>query len=352
LAVRHPEFGVALLGLRYYLYHARSVRPVVEPDAHEYHRNFSGPTLVDALAEVFQVDDFHTTLAAAYFVDETLIGPKWIKELARLEKSLSTEPGLNIIACARKDEPGVTKSAQKQLDKYKDPKPLTIHQFEALFGFGTRAIDSHQTTSFFNSVRAPSLLDVAGLREAVAGRRVILAGSRLEPSDYSSAEAVERLGPAGPEQRHWKAFDVGVFRFESSITAAELRRLLECVQDCGIVYLEVAEIADLTDDDRTTWLSPYVILNERGGRGLNLCVSRCLQGPLDFYSALDAAFVRESDPAKLYTKKYLRMREKMNIRMGSYLRVHSYWQLFNLGRTLSNRLWVTRPAASARPAAA
>ncbi len=128
-AYRHPEAAFAHLCLRHYLYCSLNARFVLEPEAPDYHRDFSFDELVDELGNQLEVFHFETDLRLGYFYD-MLRDERQMEALSTLEDSIHEQPGLNVVVAARKGGTlGATVEVLKQVSHLREPKPLRPEHF-------------------------------------------------------------------------------------------------------------------------------------------------------------------------------------------------------------------------------
>lgn len=114
-ASRYPVTSFAHLVLKHLLHISHRSVGIVEPEAHEFHIDFSHDSLVDVLAKEFQVVDLQFGQRVSYFYD--MLMDRGVRDLlTELEDQLSEVPGLNVLVACRAAEPGVADHVRRTLE--------------------------------------------------------------------------------------------------------------------------------------------------------------------------------------------------------------------------------------------
>lgn len=352
-AARHPELAFAHLCLRHHLYSSLGRRPVAEPEAHDYHHDFTLSSLAAALADHFHVYGVHTDLRVSYFY-EMLDSRAQFARVEPLEETLANQPGLNIVVVARKAEaPGITVAAQGLIERFTKPAPVDLGHFRATLQSALAVCDEFP-------LELPELLsggDEQGweaLAGALARARRIAVVADVPEELTALAGAVSRAAGIvdGTQARvraltslevgrdHRGTFDVCIARLRGLIPAAALRRIVESVADYGFAYCETRRGGNPTDAaEDLKWLAGVPVIAHAtldGGRSA-ACISPSLYTAFDALKALlvalDVKEQRESGSAPVEQEQLRREIAERVARLGDS-RIYSHLHALAQNRSL------------------
>lgn len=134
------SISFAHICLRHMLFMRLGKEAIIEPESHDFHRDFDYYNFVEILGEHFKVNELKFGQSISYFYD-MLTDSACAPYLQSLEDSLSKFPGLNMITIARKEkECGVSDKVKKQQESYEqcltNPSAAVINNhIQAVFEF-------------------------------------------------------------------------------------------------------------------------------------------------------------------------------------------------------------------------
>ncbi|MFL5244656.1 MAG: class I SAM-dependent methyltransferase [Gemmataceae bacterium] len=309
---RQPQLAYAHLCMRHFLFHARGIKPIIEPEAHKYHKSFTFGGLVEEMGRYSYVERFHTDLMVSYFYDEVMTDAADTARLARLDDTLTGQPGLNVVVVARKcDRIGIDQAVEKAVDRTKQLNAVARNHFEALLEFAEELFERHPTdfspdVSVIEGSQSDCLVKAAG-----KGQRVLLASDDKGLGQKLVGQLHKRLAQdqapekhAGPRIALWggkmngqdlgKSYDVGLVVVRKTMTAEELRQIINSVCDYGLVLLELlpgATVSPILSAESQYFATlPVPACAEKApGFRLRALVSKLRHTQRDFYKALSVA---------------------------------------------------------------
>lgn len=323
-AARQPELAFAHLCMRHYLFYGQGIAPIVEPEAHEYHRSFTFTGLVNEVSPHLQVEAFHTDMMVSYFYDEIFSNSSHCQQLADMDATLTGQPGLNVIVVARKGPAaGVAPEVAEYLRTITPIGPVSFEHYSALAAFAGQMFAQHRGDFYAGLTQARPLHRGSLAPLLRPGRSVLVAGDharslRLVLEEVQTLAQPNGMGPdaftlatmdqLGEPLR--KRFDIGVLVVQKPMPAVEFVRLIDCVRDYGLIYLELgsdARIHGMQNRERG-YLQTLPLLNTSppgpDGR-VRACLSRYLYSNWDFYQALSVALEIEMKRASASEKARL-----------------------------------------------
>ncbi|MCC7410760.1 MAG: methyltransferase domain-containing protein [Gammaproteobacteria bacterium] len=316
-AARHGETAFAHLCLRHHLYAALGRRPIAEPEAHDYHHDFDLPALAGAVGTFLRVENVHTDLRVGYFY-ELLASDEEFAVIDALEQTLGNQPGLNIVVVARKEpETGVATAAQVRIDGLVAPAGVEIAHFRVLADTLRTMADTCPGAltvglERFHAGGWTALLEAGGGRD-----RVAVIGTSERVVDLSAVR-IERLlaecGVAGTARLARRVigaadgscrggFDLCIAVVDGELRARDLRAVVDCVADYGLLVVEVAPGTTVTGaaDELASLRAVPVLAEQRAtDGGATVCVSPSAYTLLDAVKALQVAVDVESQRGAEY----------------------------------------------------
>jgi ubiquinone/menaquinone biosynthesis C-methylase UbiE len=311
-SARQPQLAYAHLCLRHYLFHALGTNPIVEPEAHKYHKSFTFDGFVEEMAKDAYVERMHTDLMVSYFYDEVITNPGDAERLSRLDHTLAGQPGLNVVVVARKcDRKGVDPSVQKAVGRMKPLNLVGQDHYRALAEFGAEVFSQYPLdTDLFTSLMTLEPLECLE-KLVMPGKRVLLVGddvegllelkkeceARLKKSSalgYESLPCIQIHVPGNNCQEVNRPFDHGMVLVRRSMSATVLKKALDRISDYGWIYVELAPGATLTSNsvEEQQFLASLpvakTLINQPSFR-LKAAVSKLIHTERDFYKALTVA---------------------------------------------------------------
>jgi hypothetical protein len=307
-SARQPQLAYTHLCLRHFLFHARGIKPIVEPEAHKYHKSFTFGGLVEEMARYCYVERFHTDLMVSYFYDEVMTNAADTARLARLDDTLTGQPGLNVVVVARKcDRIGVEQTVEQAVGGMKRLNAVGRDHYQTLLGFAEELFEWHPAdyspdVSVIDGSQWDCLAKIAS-----KGRKVLLASDDTAVSQKVAGQLQQQLAQGkeeGPRitlfnrekngQALDRTFDAGLVIVRKAMTALELRRIINCVSDYGLVLLELlpgATVSPISKAESQYFASlPVAAYSEKNpGFRLRALVSKLLHTQRDFYKALSVA---------------------------------------------------------------
>jgi ubiquinone/menaquinone biosynthesis C-methylase UbiE len=307
-SARQPQLAYTHLCLRHFLFHARGIKPIVEPEAHKYHKSFTFGGFVEEMARYCYVERFHTDLMVSYFYDEVMTNAADTARLARLDDTLTGQPGLNVVVVARKcDRIGVEQTVEQAVGGMKRLNAVGRDHYQTLLGFAEELFERHPAdyspdVSVIDGSQWDCLAKIAS-----KGRKVLLASDDTAVSQKVAGQLQQQLAQGkeeGPRitlfnrekngQALDRTFDAGLVIVRKAMTALELRRIINCVSDYGLVLLELlpgATVSPICKAESQYFASlPVAAYSEKNpGFRLRALVSKLLHTQRDFYKALSVA---------------------------------------------------------------
>jgi ubiquinone/menaquinone biosynthesis C-methylase UbiE len=311
-SARQPQLAYAHLCLRHYLFHALGTNPIVEPEAHKYHKSFTFDGFVEEMAKYAYVERLHTDLMVSYFYDEVITNPGDAERLARLDDTLAGQPGLNVVVVARKcDRKGVDPSVQNSVGRMKPLNLVSQDHYRALAEFGAEVFSQFPLdTDLFSSLVTHEPLKCLE-KFAKPGKRVLLIGDDVDGLVVLKKECetgLKKLSATGNEilpfiqinsseskgQELNRPFDHGMVLVQRSMPTFAMKKALDRISDYGWIYVELAPGATLTSNsiEEEQFLSSLPVakaLINQPGFCLKAAVSKLIHTERDFYKALTVA---------------------------------------------------------------
>lgn len=102
-ATHIPEIPLIHLCLKHFMNQLGDFAPIIEPEEHEFHKDFDYMNFPEELSKFFMVESLDCVLKVAYFYD-MLTDSIYEEKLVKLEETLTGFPGLNMLVACRKSE--------------------------------------------------------------------------------------------------------------------------------------------------------------------------------------------------------------------------------------------------------
>ncbi|MGH1371017.1 MAG: class I SAM-dependent methyltransferase [Cellvibrionaceae bacterium] len=260
----HPSLGFLHICLKSIVHIVNGTSPIVEPEEHDYHTDFDFMSMPETFGKYLWVDGFYTNQKISYFYD-MIMDPSYRTVIEKMEGSLDGQPGLNIVAVARKTgRSGVSLAVRERIQQL-DSTPLgkIREHLLSVFELYDRYVSNAEVPRFEISSLA---FDDFSSAFNVSSSAVLIQGSSSEHVPCRSEQKAPVLLNMSdlPEFEELALYDHIKIVCTEDISARTLISQIERCVDYGVIELVVypgVSIVDLGDREMSSLsgLSPLDI---------------------------------------------------------------------------------------------